>query len=71
MGTTRVEVFLDEVSCGVGILGGQEGWVRVGGEVEVQGAVGGSTFAVAFGSEVAGDDGWEVWVDDLVVGEEC
>ena len=71
---------MDGVSCGVGVLGARaDGWAWVGGLVVVSGGAdaggvyggAGSTLAVVLGSEGAGEDGWEVWVDELVVGEEC
>ena len=67
-GETRVEVFLDGVSCGVVQLGvGDGGWKRVGSKVKVNGTGNGmgSTIAVVATSMSAGEDGWEVWIDDV------
>ena len=69
-GVTRVEVFLDGVSCGAAQLGvGEGGWKRVGSKVKVAGGVSGmgSTLAVVATSQSAGQEGWEVWVDDVGV----
>lgn len=68
VGSTRVEVFLDGVSCGVQYLG-TAGWTRVGGQVAVTGDV--HTLAVVIVSDEAGDEGWTVWVDGLAVGAGC
>jgi hypothetical protein len=69
-GVTSIEVFLDEVSCGKTTLGvGREEWKRVGSQVRVNGTGDGmgSTIAIVATSESAGDEGWEVWVDDVGV----
>ncbi|KAF3005006.1 hypothetical protein E8E13_008710 [Curvularia kusanoi] len=70
-GVMNVEVWLDGVRCGVEVeLGaGEEEWVRVGGEVEVLGGVDGtgSSVAVVVSGEGSGEEGWEVWIDDLGV----
>lgn len=74
---TSVEVWLDGVRCGEGVelVGGEkeeeeEEWVRVGAEVQVAGGEGGgegSTIAVVVTSQAAGEEGWEVWIDDVGV----
>lgn len=69
-GVTSIEVFLDGVSCGKTTLGvGKEEWKRVGSQVRVNGTGNGmgSTIAIVATSESAGDEGWEVWVDDVGV----
>ncbi|KAJ4984787.1 hypothetical protein SVAN01_09745 [Stagonosporopsis vannaccii] len=70
-GATRVEVFLDGLSCGAGQLGvGEQGWKRVGGKIKAVGAgngMVGSTIAVVATSKSAGDEGWEIWFDDVGV----
>ncbi|KAH6637464.1 hypothetical protein C7974DRAFT_141735 [Boeremia exigua] len=69
-GVTMIEVFLDGVSCGTAQLGtGERRWERVGSRVRVGGnATGmGSTIAVVATSKAAGDDGWDLWVDDVGV----
>ncbi|CAO2656284.1 Nn.00g050870.m01.CDS01 [Neocucurbitaria sp. VM-36] len=67
VGSTRVEVFLDGLSCGMQYLG-TTGWTRVGGKVSVSGDGAIHTMAVVIVSDEAGDEGWTVWVDDLWVG---
>lgn len=65
-----MEVFLDGERCGAGVFGeGVHGWRKVGGRVRVRGGVEGvgSTVAVVATSERAGEEGWEVWVDDAGV----
>ena len=71
VGATRVEVFLDGVSCGGARWLGTSGWTRVGGKVRVGEVQGGHTVAVTLVSDEAGEEGWAVWVDDVVVGEGC
>lgn len=70
-GVTRIEVFLDGISCGAGQLGvAEQGWKRVGGKVKVVGTgngMPGSTIAVVVTSKIAGDEGWELWLDDVGV----
>ena len=67
---TDVEVFLDGVSCGQTTLGvGDPQWKRIGSRVKVTGTGNGmgSTIAIVATSESAGEEGWEVWVDDVGV----
>ncbi|KAF2623438.1 hypothetical protein BU25DRAFT_424943 [Macroventuria anomochaeta] len=69
-GVTRIEVILDGVSCGASQFNvGEDGWKKVGGKVKVIGGVPetGSTLAIVVTSKSAGDEGWEVWVDDVGV----
>lgn len=70
-GVTNVEVFLDGVSCGTGQIGvGELGWKRIGSKASVVGignGVVGSTIAVVATSKRAGDEGWEIWFDDVGV----
>ena len=69
-GMTDVEVFLDGVSCGQTTLGvGDPQWKRVGSRVRVTGTGNGmgSTIAIVATSGSAGEEGWEVWVDDVGV----
>lgn len=69
-GVTSVEVFLDGVSCGTMAFDGSvRGYRRVGGSVGVIGGVAGmgSTIAIVATSESAGEEGWEVWIDDVGV----
>jgi hypothetical protein len=70
-GQTRVEIFLDQVSCGKAALGvGKTGWTKVGGKIAVQDVVGGVGHSVAVsvqGDGVADEGGWYVAVDDVGV----
>jgi hypothetical protein len=69
VGATRVEVFLDGVTCGGVGWFGSNGWEKVGGQVQVQGDS--HTLAVVASSDGAGEDGWSVWIDDVWVGVGC
>lgn len=69
VGSTRVEVFLDGVSCGLQYLG-TSGWTKVGGRVK-PGPESTHTVAVVFISDQAGEEGWSLWLDDIVVGQGC
>ncbi|KAJ8113257.1 hypothetical protein OPT61_g4576 [Boeremia exigua] len=69
-GVTSVEVFLDGVRCGKTVMGvGGPQWTRVGSRVRVNrtGNGMGSTLAIVATSQSAGDDGWEIWLDDVGV----
>ncbi|KAI5377004.1 hypothetical protein J4E82_004379 [Alternaria postmessia] len=75
-GQTRVEIFLDGVSCGQEVqLGvGNKGWKRVGGKVTVQDVVPGVGHSVAVsvqGDGVEDESGWSVAVDDVGVVVGC
>ena len=75
-GQTRVEIFLDQVSCGEALhMGaGQEGWTKVGGKVQVQDVPGGVGHSVAIsvqGDGVEDEEGWRVAVDDVGVMVGC
>lgn len=75
-GQTRVEIFLDGVSCGQEVqLGvGNKGWKRVGGKVTVQDVVPGVGHSVAIsvqGDGVQDESGWSVAVDDVGVVVGC
>ncbi|KAF2851091.1 hypothetical protein T440DRAFT_395160 [Plenodomus tracheiphilus IPT5] len=76
VGETSVEVFLDGVSCGGARGLGISGWTRVGGRVGaselgplLDGGV--HTLVVVVISYGASEEGWQVWVDDVVVGVGC
>lgn len=67
---TKVTVFLDGVTCGTAELQvGDEDWKRVGSKVKVRGGAPGmgSTMAVVATSKSAGDDGWDILIDDMGV----
>ncbi|KAF2026807.1 hypothetical protein EK21DRAFT_102978 [Setomelanomma holmii] len=66
-GSTRVEVFLDEKTCGSAVYLGTSGWTKVGGKITVDGTAS-HTFAVVVLSDEAGPDGAMVWIDEAVVG---
>ncbi|KAG9192629.1 hypothetical protein G6011_11363 [Alternaria panax] len=75
-GQTRVEVFLDGISCGEEVqLGvGRTGWKKVGGKVKVQDVVPGVGHSVAVsvqGDGVEDEGGWSVAVDDVGVVVGC
>jgi hypothetical protein len=75
-GRTRVEMFLDQVSCGEAVyMGpGKKGWTKVGGKVTVQGVAGGVGHSVALsvqGDGVENEEGWSVAVDDVGVMVGC
>lgn len=67
---TTVTLFLDGVTCGtLELKPGDESWHRVGSQVRVMGGVpgAGSTMAVVAMSKSAGEDGWDIYIDDLGV----
>jgi hypothetical protein len=68
-GSTRVEVFLDEVTCGSAVYLGTSGWVKVGGKMVVSGDS--HTLAIVVVSDEAGPEGGQTWVDDALVGMGC
>ncbi|CAG5149702.1 uncharacterized protein ALTATR162_LOCUS2428 [Alternaria atra] len=74
-GQTRVEIFLDQVSCGKAVLGiGRKGWTKVGGKIAVQDVIGGVGHSVAVsvqGDGVEDEGGWNVAVDDVSVVVGC
>ena len=74
-GDTRVELFLDGVSCGGSVaLGSGSGWTRVGGEVVVgEGDVYVQhTVSVSVqGDGVVGGGGWSVDIGEIGVGVGC
>jgi hypothetical protein len=69
VGSTRVEVFLDEVTCGSAVYLGTTGWVKVGGNMVVTGDV--HTMAIVVVSDQAGPEGGQTWVDDALLGVGC
>ncbi|KAL6705286.1 hypothetical protein ACN47E_007096 [Coniothyrium glycines] len=69
VGSTRVEVFLDGISCGTQYLG-TTGWTKVGGKVKPSSDQT-HTIAIVVNSDEAGDQGWSLWVDDVTVGQGC
>jgi hypothetical protein len=69
VGSTRVEVFLDQVTCGSPAYLGTNGWQKVGGSVVVSGDS--HTLAIVVSSDETGPDGSEIWVDDGIVGTGC
>ncbi|KAH9862169.1 hypothetical protein IAQ61_010372 [Plenodomus lingam] len=78
LGFLSVELFLDGVRCGEARRLGTTGWTRVGGLVGLQEIgglegwrAGGHSLAVVIIGYGAGGEGWEVWVDDVVVGRAC
>lgn len=70
VGSTQVDVFLDGETCGSANFA-STGWTRVGGTVSVNGDGAIHTMAVVFTSNGASEDGWYLWLDDLVVGADC
>lgn len=70
VGNTRVEVFLDGVTCGNAVYMGTNGWIKVGGNV-VAGSGETHTMSVVITSGETGPDGGQVWIDDAVVGAGC
>jgi hypothetical protein len=65
---TTVTVFLDGVTCGtLEMKPGDEGWHRIGSNVKVLGGVPGtgSTMAVVAMSLGAGEDGWDIYMDNM------
>lgn len=67
---TTVTVFLDGVTCGTLDLKPRDGdWHRVGSKVKVLGGVPGmgSTMAVVAMSKGAGEDGWDIYIDEMGV----
>jgi hypothetical protein len=75
-GQTRVEIFLDQVSCGRAVyLGvGATGWRKIGGKTTVQGVAEGVGHSIAVsvqGDGVEDERGWSVAVDDVGVVVGC
>ncbi|KAH7394013.1 hypothetical protein DE146DRAFT_633937 [Phaeosphaeria sp. MPI-PUGE-AT-0046c] len=70
VGSTRVEVFLDEVTCGSAVYMGTNGWTKVGGSVVV-GSGETHTMSVVIANGETGPEGSKVWIDDAVVGAGC
>ncbi|KAH7378842.1 hypothetical protein BKA66DRAFT_571625 [Pyrenochaeta sp. MPI-SDFR-AT-0127] len=70
IGSTRVEIFLDGQTCGIGYLG-TTGWTRIAGKVSVSGDGAVHTLAVVAISDEASEEGWQFWLDDLSVGVGC
>lgn len=67
---TTVTVFLDGLTCGtLDMKPGDEDWHRVGSKVKVVGGVSGSgsTMAVVAVSKGAGEDGWDISIDEVGV----
>lgn len=65
---TTVTVFLDGITCGtLELKPGDESWHRVGSKVKVVGGVPGvgSAMAVVAMSMSAGEDGWDIYIDDM------
>jgi hypothetical protein len=65
---TTVTVFLDGITCGtLELKPGFESWHRVGSKVKVVGGVPGvgSAMAVVAVSMSAGEDGWDIYIDDM------
>ncbi|KAH8724613.1 hypothetical protein GQ44DRAFT_256928 [Phaeosphaeriaceae sp. PMI808] len=69
VGSTRVEVFVDQVTCGSAVYLGTTGWVKVGGKVTVKGDS--HTLTIVVVSDESGPAGAQVWVDDATVGIGC
>lgn len=70
VGNTRVEVFVDERTCGTAQYMGTNGWLKVGGSVVVSGTET-HTISVVITSGETGEEGGLVWIDDAVVGTGC
>ncbi|KAF3049197.1 hypothetical protein E8E11_000757 [Didymella keratinophila] len=65
---TAVTVFLDGMTCGaLELKPGDDSWHRVGSKVKVVGGVPGtgSTMAVVAMSMGSGEDGWDIYIDDM------
>lgn len=65
---TTVTVFLDGVTCGtLEMKPGDESWHRIRSNVKVLGGVPGtgSTMAVVAMSLGAGEDGWDIYMDNM------
>lgn len=71
-GTARFEIFLDGVSCGGTVLDGGGGWVKVGGEIQVDGGDEHSMVVVAV-VDAYGEMGTkiETGIDGIWVGRSC
>jgi hypothetical protein len=69
VGSTRVEVFMDQVTCGSAAYLGTNGWQKVGGKVTVNGDS--HTMSIVVLSDETGPEGGQIWVDDASVGIEC
>lgn len=70
VGSTRVEVFLDQVTCGNPVYMGTNGWMKVGGSVVVSGEKT-HTLSVVIANGETGPEGSQVWIDDAVIGGGC
>jgi hypothetical protein len=69
VGSTSVELFIDEASCGGPVYYGTNPWQKIGGQVTV--SQDSHTFSIVVISDVTGPEGSETWVDDAVVGTSC
>lgn len=69
IGATRVEVFLDGITCGSPMYFGTSGWAKVGGKVVVSGDS--HTLAIVIVSDEAGPEGGLVWVDEASLEYGC
>ncbi|KAF1920474.1 hypothetical protein BDU57DRAFT_440199 [Ampelomyces quisqualis] len=69
VGSTRVEVFMDEVTCGQAVYLGTNGWAKVGGDVKVNGDK--HSMSIVIVSDATGPEGSKVWVDEAMAGTGC
>jgi hypothetical protein len=69
VGSTRVEVFMDEITCGQAVYMGTNGWVKVGGNIKVDGDK--HSMSIVIVSDATGPEGSKVWVDDGMAGIGC
>lgn len=69
VGSTSVELFIDETSCGGPVYYGTNPWQKIGGKVTV--SQDSYTFSIVVISDVTGPEGSETWVDDAFVGMRC
>jgi hypothetical protein len=69
VGSTSVQLFINEASCGGPVYLGTNPWVKVGGKVTVD--QDSHTFSIVVISDVTGSDGSKTWVDDAFVGMGC
>ena len=68
VGSTHIDVFMDQVECGNANLG-TNGWVKIGGKINVEGDK--HTMSIVIVSDKTGPEGSKVWVDDALAGVGC
>lgn len=69
IGSTAIELFIDDKSCGGPVYLGNSRWVKVGGKVTLSGES--HNFVVTVTVDITGPQGSMTWIDDTFVGTGC